>query len=88
MRLQFSESFNHSCGNSVNKQYSETELKQILLDLMDKNGIDTNKVHTDQEGVISVVGSPNLNLHTIMLKAEKMGLKTKYTKMTQIELCC
>jgi hypothetical protein len=60
----------------------------ILLDLMGKSGINTEKVNTEQEGLISISDSPKMNLHTVILEAEKLGLKTKYVKKTQIELCC
>lgn len=88
MTLEFSNSINHSCGNKAKKQYSEGELKEILLNLMSKNGIDTNEVQTGEDSKLVVSGSPKLNLHTIMLEAEKLGLQTKYTKRTQIELFC
>ena len=55
---------------------------------MGKSGINTEKVNTEQEGLISISDSPKMNLHTVILEAEKLGLKTKYVKKTQIELCC
>lgn len=88
MTLEFAKTFSHRCGTKAQKEYSETELKEILLNLMRKNGVDTDKIEAQQDGMLTIKESPNLNLHTIMLEAEKLGLETRYTKRTQIEICC
>ena len=87
MKLELSKSFTHSCGNKNNSQYSEEELKNILLKLIQKNGIDPKLVNVSKDGILSIQDSPNIKLHSIMLQAEEMGLEMKYTKKTLIEIC-
>lgn len=87
MVLELSKSFTHSCGTKEQPNYSEKELKEIMLKLMTQNGIDSNKINLNQDGVLQVDESSNLKLHRIMLKAEELGLTMKYTKKTLIEVC-
>ncbi len=87
MVLELSKNFVHSaCKKSDNKR-SEEELKGLMLKLMQDSGIDTKKVDQKKEGVMELKGNTNLKLHSLMLKAEELGLEIKYTKKTLIEIC-
>ncbi|MBR9920033.1 MAG: hypothetical protein GYB31_04280 [Bacteroidetes bacterium] len=87
MVLELSKSFTHSCGKMPAKAYSDEQLKDMLLDWMTKQGIDTSKVSFSSDGTLQIEGTPNLKLHSLLLKAEELGLKMKYTKKTLIEIC-
>ena len=86
MVLEMSKTFTHCCGNQPTQERSPEELKQIMLDLMKRTGIDPEKARINENGVFEVAGAPNINLHSLMLQAEELGLKMKYTKKTLVEI--
>lgn len=87
MVVEISKSFDHVCSNATEAQYSDQELQEIMLQLMEKGGINTDQVRISADGVVQVEACSNLKLHGVMLQLEKMGVKTKYTKKTLIEIC-
>jgi hypothetical protein len=87
MLLEVSKSFTHSCDTTNKANYSETELQDLMLKLMQRNGIQSDRATLTQDGVLQVDEKANLKLHSIMLQAEQMGLQLKYTKKTLIEIC-
>ena len=87
MVLEHSKSLVHNSCLPKNKHYSEEDLKKIILQLMQKNGIPASTANITNDGVIELNGIPGLNLHTLMLQAEEMGLNIRYTKKTLIEVC-
>ncbi|MEL6394068.1 MAG: hypothetical protein AAFY36_15740 [Bacteroidota bacterium] len=88
MTLAFTKSVSHTCDNQPSKQYTDEELKDMMLQLIERNGIDRDLVQYDGNGTLSIKGEPNLQVHSLMLQAEEMGLRTKYTKQTLIEIAC
>jgi hypothetical protein len=87
MVVEVSKSFTHSCNTNAKRNYTDKELQELLLQLMKRNGIESDKVRISEDGVLQVDEKVNLKLHRIMLQAEEMGLKMKYTKKTLIEIC-
>lgn len=87
MVLELSKSFTHSCNKNETSSYSEQELKDMMLQMMQKNGIDQSQVQQSQDGVLQVDEQSSLKLHSLMLQAEELGLKMTYTKKTLIEIC-
>ena len=87
MVLETSKTFVHNTSAPKERDYSEQELKDIMLRLMQQNGVNTNEVQVTNNGTIELNGLPNLKLHTLMTQAEELGLSIKYTKKTLIELC-
>ena len=87
MVLETSKTFTHNSAAQKEREYSEQELKNIMLRLMQQNGVNTNEVQVSNDGTIELSGLPNLKLHTLMTQAEELGLSIKYTKKTLIELC-
>lgn len=86
MVIELSKSFEHSSCQTSNQNYSEKELQNIILDLMKKNGISTDTVQVG-EGTLKIESLSTLNMHTLMLQAEEMGLNLKLRKKTIIEVC-
>ena len=62
-------------------------MRQLLLQLMQSSGIDPDKIVEKREGILELKDGPKIKLHSLMLRAEEMGLEIKYTKKTLIELC-
>ncbi|WP_157472222.1 hypothetical protein [Neolewinella persica] len=87
MLVEVTKSFTHSCNTTNKSSYSEQELQDLMLQLMQRNGIESDKAQLSPNGVLQVDEKANLKLHGIMLQAEQMGLKLKYTKKTLIEIC-
>ena len=87
MVLEFSKSVVHKPCNEKKSKYSQHELKQIMLRLMQENGVDTSQVHVSRDGLIELNGMPNLKMHTVLLEAEKLGLSMRLTRKTLIEVC-
>lgn len=87
MVLELSKSFQHSCGKNAQRPYSEQEIKSMMLQMMERQGIPSNHLSTAEDGVLRLEGIPNLKLHTLMLQVEELGLQMKYTKKTIIEIC-
>lgn len=87
MTIELSEVYTHGPCSSKEKKYSDEELKSVVLKWMKKQGIDTNAVTFNNDGTIQVNEGPNLKLHSLILKAEELGLEMKFTKKTLIELC-
>lgn len=88
MVLELSNSYTHTCSGNSENSYSDHDLKDILLQLMEKNGIDSEQIHLKDNGILELDGTSNLKLHSLMLQVEELGLKTKYTKKTLIEIGC
>ena len=87
MVLELSKSFVHNPACQNEQKYSEDELKNIILDLMQENGINTHNIHASSDGVLELSGLPDIKMHTILLQVEKLGLAVKFTKKTMIEVC-
>ena len=92
MVLELSRSFVHNpsdqeMSSPVAPKYSENELKDIMLRLLEENGVSMNQVNMSDGGSIELKGIPNLKMHTLVLEAEKLGLTFKFTKKTLIEVC-
>ena len=86
MVLEMSKTFTHCCGNKPEQKHSEEELKNIMIKLMERNGIDPAKAKLNENGVFEIQETPNIKLHSFMLQAEELGLQMKYTKKTLIEI--
>ena len=87
MTIELSQMFLHNTCNANGKKYSDEELKNVILKLMEENGINANPNKLADEGVLQVNETSNLKLHRLMLQAEELGLEMKYTKKTLIEFC-
>ncbi len=68
------------------QEYSTQELNGIMLSLLKDNGIDESQVSISDTGDMMLNGVPSLKLHSMMLKAEELGLQMKYTQKMQIEI--
>lgn len=86
MILEVSNSYHYGPEKGNLGQHSENELQEVVLQLMKKQGIDTEEVKSCEDGVLDVNSIPSLKLHSLMLQAEEMGLNIKYTKKTLIEI--
>ncbi|MCB0637684.1 MAG: hypothetical protein KDC54_13735 [Lewinella sp.] len=87
MVLELSKSFTHSCGSKSGRQYAETELKSVLLQLMERNGITAEQIRQTEDGKLQIAEDSNLKVHSLLLQAEEMGLEMKLTRKTVIEIC-
>ena len=87
MTIELSKSFVHNPCNKKGRKYSDKELTQIMLRLMEKSGINTGNIEVTRDNGLLINSLPDLKLHTVMLEAEKLGLSMKYTKKTLIEVC-
>lgn len=87
MVVEVSKSFTHNCGKTPERPFTEKELKDMLVQLMQRNGINEKQIRLNKDGVLQVDDKANLKLHSIMLQAEEMGLTMKFTKKTVIEIC-
>lgn len=88
MVLELSKTFEQpACNPEKKKRHTEEQLQGIVMDLMEKCGIEKEKVNIKDGQVLEINDLPNINLHTVMLEAEKLDLDFKYTKKTYIELC-
>jgi len=65
---------------------SKDELQQKLYQLLSMQGIDTNNIPLTSAGTIDISSIPGMKLHTLMLRAEEMGLNIKFTKKTVVEI--
>ena len=86
MVLEFVKSVTHKCQPQEKQTYSDNQIKDVLLGLMKKNNIDTSKVKIADDGRMEIYGEPNLKFHNLMLEIERLGLATKYTKKTSLEI--
>ncbi|MEL6637711.1 MAG: hypothetical protein AAFW73_11750 [Bacteroidota bacterium] len=87
MVLELSKDFVHSACAKTTTKRSEAEMRQLLLQLMQSSGIDPDKIVEKREGILELKDDPKIKLHSLMLRAEEMGLEIKYTKKTLIEIC-
>ncbi|MFK7933155.1 MAG: hypothetical protein AB8G22_06570 [Saprospiraceae bacterium] len=87
MVIELSKSVSQPPCINTEKKYSDSELQNMLIGMMNENGVNPEGINVKDEGTIEVDEAANFKLHRIMLKAEEMGLSIRYTKKTIIEVC-
>jgi hypothetical protein len=86
MVLEQSKSLVHKSCDRAEQKFSEQELENIMLNLMQKHGVETDRFNVTEDGHIKINGIPDLKMHTLMLQVEELGLSMRYTKKTLIEV--
>jgi len=86
MKFEISKSYLHDCSKNKKNSFSASELKNVFLGLLKKNGVNEEVLENANDGVIQLNNLPESKVHTMMLEAEQLGLSIKYTKKTQIEV--
>lgn len=86
MKLELSKSIVCNETGKRNEQFSNKDLNGVMLSLLKENGVDESKVQYTNTGDMQLNGVPSLKLHSIMLKAEELGLQMKYTQKMEIEI--
>lgn len=87
MRLSFTKSINQPPSPTVSRKYSEHQIREMVAELMQKTGLSANAMAVNNEGEVEIKDVPDLKMHSLMLRAEELGLDLRCTKKTVIEIC-
>lgn len=87
MRLSFTKSINQPPCPTVARKYSEAQIRELVAELIKKTGLSANAMTVNRDGEVEIKDVPDLKMHSLMLRAEELGLDLRCTKKTVIEIC-
>lgn len=87
MRVSFSKSINQPPCPIAAKKYSEEQIQEMVTELMSKTGLASDAMQVSSDGEIEIKDVPDLKMHSLMLRAEELGLNLRCTRKTVIEIC-
>ena len=87
MKLSFTKSINQKPSPTTSRKYSEAQVREMVSELIRKTGLSANAMSVNTDGEIEINDVPDLKMHSLMLRAEELGLDLRCTKKTVIEIC-
>ena len=87
MRVSFSKSINQPPCPTSAKKYSDAQIQALVSELMEKTGLSANAITVSNGDDIEIKDVPDLKMHSLMLRAEELGLNLRCTRKTVIEIC-
>ncbi len=87
MKLSFTKSINQPPCPTAARKYSEAQIRDMVSELINRTGLSANAMSVNTDGEVEIKDVPDLKMHSLMLRAEELGLDLRCTKKTVIEIC-